>query len=582
MSSSLRTLVVEDEPSTRLFIREVLHRRGHEVQACADAESAWEVAQGEVFSLAVLDMTLPGMDGSELCRKLRKLPYGDELVVVFVTGADSVDDLGRALDAGADDYILKPVVEANLPVRFALIERRIHFLHDRKRTEEGLLQDALKDSVTDLVNRTLFFEQLQRTARRAGRENEKSGRAGRYLYAVVILNLDGFGEINARFGYPAGDGILREVGQRLEDCIRSGDTVARFGGDEFIILLDDMRDATDPMRVILRIEEMFATPFVVEGEEVRLSACAGSSLELTGGADPVKIVEEARSALVRAKEEGPGTHRINDPEVHARASAQVRLESRLSNAVENGEMELYYQPIVRGNDGRVAGFEALVRWNDPERGMVPPNEFVGLAEDTGAILSIGRWVIEDAARQLAAWNAERDEDDNPLFMSINVSGRQFAHSELVQHVADAVGTVGVSPQDFHIEITETALMTDLHTAGEVIRKLKDAKMKIYVDDFGTGYSSLSYLCRLPLDGLKIDRSFVAHMTDSRENWEVVRTIAQLAGSLSLQVVAEGVETDHQLEELRKLSCEYVQGYLFGRPSSAGEATELLQANRRTS
>ncbi len=576
MSAPLRTLVVEDEPTTRLVIEEILLKRGHQVEACADAESAWTIAQREAFSLAVLDMRLPGMDGAELCRRLRKLPNGDEMVVMFVTGADGMEDLGRALDAGADDYILKPVGEANLPVRFALAERRVHFHRDRRRTEEGLLHNALRDSVTDLVNRTLFFERLQRTFRRASRENRKPDRATKYLYAVLVLNLDGFGKVNTRVGYDAANQILREVGHRIEDCIRSGDTVARFGGDEFVLLLDDMKDVSDPTRVVQRINSMFARPFAVGGETVRLTACVGTSLSVGGGTEPETLVEEARAALLTAKEEGPASHQIHDAIVHARAVARLHLESRLRWAVENGEMELHYQPIVSLPQGGIVGFEALVRWNDPQRGIVGPSEFVQVAEETGAILPLGAWVLQRATHQLADWNVGRYEHEHALFMNVNISGRQFADRDLVDQLHEALVRSDVAPRDLHVEITETALMTDLQAVTGVIRSIKEMGAQVYVDDFGTGYSSLSYLCRLPLDGLKIDRTFVAHMTDSQENWEIVRTITHLAETLRLQVVAEGVETDRQLDGLRKLDCRYAQGYLFGRPIAAEQATMLLR------
>lgn len=579
MQSEFRTLIVEDEPTTRLFIQEVLKSRGHTVEACADAESAWEIAQRKEFSLALLDMRLPGMDGAELCRKLRKLPYAEQMVVVFVTAADTAEDLGRALEAGADDYVLKPVGEASLPVRIALAERRVHFLRDRKLTEEGLLHDALKDSVTDLVNRTLFFERLQRTARRAAREQQKPGRVGRYLYAVLLLNMDGFGRVNSRLGYDGGNEILREVARRLEDCIRSGDTVARFGGDEFVLLLDDMKDVSDPTRVVQRIQQAFARPFATPQAEIPLTACVGISLSLTGVPDPSQLVEEARSALLRAKEEGPGTHQIHDVLMHARAMARLQLESRLRWAVENGEMELYYQPIVSLRSGAVLGFEALIRWHDPHRGLVLPEEFVKVAEDTGAIFPLGAWAIETAARQLRDWNAMRGKGEDPLFMSVNVSGRQLTHADVVEQIESVLRIVDVSPQDLHVEITETSLMTDLQTVNGVVRRMKDIGLEIHVDDFGTGYSSLSYLARLPLDGLKIDRSFISHMTDSEEDQEIVRTIIHLAESLRLHIVAEGVETDQQHEQLRELGCQCGQGYLFGRAGSAKEITALLKRTR---
>ncbi len=561
-----RTLVVEDEPSTRRLIQDVLRARGHDVEACADAETAWELAQQTHFSLAVLDMRLPGMDGAALCKLLRRLPRANETVVIFVTGADTLEDLGRALDAGADDYVLKPVNDSNLPVRLALAERRVHFLQDRKRTELGLVHDALRDSVTDLVNRTLFSERLERTARRSARESQKPGRAAKYLYAVVHVNLDGFGKVNARLGYEAGNQILREVARRLEECVRAGDTVARFGGDEFILLLDDMKDVSDPTRVVQRIEQAFGRPFGVGDEELRLTASIGIALNLAGGSE-ASLLEEARLALVRAKEQGPGSYQIHDVVMHARAMARLQLESRLRWAVENHEMTLVYQPIVEIQTGRLAGVEALLRWNDPVRGLVGPEEFIGVAEDTGAIVPLGRWVIREAARQLAAWLPSLG-DDQTLFLAVNVSGRQFVDHEMVQAFTEVQAEHRLPPGLLHVEITETALMTDLEGASRVLGRLREASAKVLVDDFGTGYSSLSYLCRLPIHGLKIDRSFVTHVTDSSENLEVVRAITGLAKSLGLSVIAEGVETERQLAALREFPCHYAQGFLFGRPMPA--------------
>ncbi|MCH7564072.1 MAG: EAL domain-containing protein [Gemmatimonadetes bacterium] len=573
-SEPIRTLVVEDEPSARHLIQEILQARGHDVEACADAETAWEIAQRERFSLAVLDLRLPGMDGVELCRRLRKLPDGGQMVVMFVTGADRLEDLGRALEAGADDYVLKPIVDADLPVRFALAERKIYFLQDRKRTEEGLARDALRDSVTDLVNRTLFTERLHRTARRAQRKNQMPGQVTKYLYAVLFVNLDGFAQVNSRVGYEGGNEILRQVGNRLEDCIRGADTVARFGGDEFAILLDDMKDVSDPTRVCRRIDQAFSKPFRGGGEDFRLTACVGVALSFGSAVDSAAIVDEARKALIRAKEEGPASVVMFDAVVHARAIARVQLESRLRSAVENGEMVLHYQPITLLETGKVEGFEALVRWNEPDRGIVGPNEFIRVAEDTGVIIPLGRWIIDEALRQLSEWREALPEGELP-FVSVNVSGRQFTLPDLAEQITRSMDEAGLPEGSVHIEITETALMTDLDTARRTIQLLNEASVEVHVDDFGTGYSSLSYLSRLPISGLKIDRSFVSQITNSREDREVVRTITSLGKSLHMAVIAEGVETERQHEELRALGCQYGQGFLFGRPRPADELTKFF-------
>ena len=573
-SEPIRTLVVEDEPTSRRLIQEILQARGHEVEACADAESAWEIAQRDRFSLAVLDLRLPGMDGVELCRRLRKLPEGAQMVVMFVTGSDRSEDLGRALEAGADDYVLKPIVDADLPVRFALAERKIYFLQDRKRTEEGLVRDALRDSVTDLVNRTLFTERLHRTSRRAHRQNQKPGQVTKYLYAVLFVNIDGFAQVNTRVGYEGGNEVLRQVGQRLEDCIRGADTVARFSGDEFVILLDDMKDVSDPTRVCRRIDQAFSKPFRGGGENFRLTACVGVALSVGRPADSVEIVDEARKALIRAKEEGPASVVMFDAVVHARAIARLQLESRLRSAVENGEMVLHYQPITLIETGQVAGFEALVRWDESERGIVGPDEFIRVAEDTGVIIPLGQWIIDAAVRQLSEWREAMPEADMP-FVSVNVSGRQFTLPDLAEQITRSIDKGNLPAGCVHVEITETALMTDLDAAKRTIESLNEASVEVHVDDFGTGYSSLSYLSRLPIAGLKIDRSFVSQITHSREDMEVVRTITSLGKSLHMAVIAEGVETERQLEELRALDCQYGQGFLFGRPRPAVDVTQLL-------
>ncbi len=573
-SEPIRTLVVEDEPSSRRLIQEILKARGHDVEACADAEAAWEIAQQDSFALAVLDLRLPGMDGTELCRRLRKLPDGGQMVVMFVTGADQPEDLQRALQAGADDYVLKPIVDADLPVRFALAERKVHFLRDRRRTEEGLLRDALRDSVTDLANRTLFPERLHRTSRRALREHQKPGRVANYLYAVLFVNPDGFARVNARVGYEGGNEILRQVAQRLEDCVRGADTVARFDGDEFAILLDDMKDVSDPTRVCRRIDQAFTKPFRAHGEDFRLTTCVGIALNIGRPVDPAEIVDDARKALLRAKGEGAASVATFDAIVHARAIARLHLESQIRSALENGEMVLYDQPITVLGTGQIAGLEALVRWNEPERGIVGPDEFIQVAEDTGVIIPLGRWIIEEATRHLSEWRNSQPEAEVP-FVSVNVSGRQFALPDITEQITDSMSKGGLPADSVHIEITETALMTDLDTARRTIESLNEATVEVHVDDFGTGYSSLSYLSRLPIAGLKIDRSFVTQITHSRENMEVVRTITALGKSLDMAVIAEGVETEGQLEELRALGCQYGQGFLFARPRPAAEIPQLL-------
>ena len=575
MTDPLDVLVVEDDATSRRLVQGILQARGHAVEACADAESAWSLAQRRHFSLAVLDMRLPGMDGVELCRNLRKLPRGAETVVVFVTGAERGEDLQRALEAGADDYLLKPVNDANLPVRLALAERKVHFLRDRKRTEEQLLRDALRDPVTELANRALFMERLQRTARRAGRESSRLIQGGSYLYGILCLNIDAFSQVNARLGLEGGNQVLRQVGQRLEECVRAVDTVSRFEADQFMVLLDDMKDVSDPSRVTRRIEHALHRPFQLDGQEVRISASLGIAINLAGPEDPEELLEDARKALVKAKQEGPGSVQMFDAVIHARAQARLTLERELQHAIEDGQLTLHYQPIVDIETTVPVGFEALVRWTQEGRGAVPPEQFIPLAETTGLIVPLGWWVLEEALREVAGWRQVLPENQS-VFVSVNVAARQFAQPDTIARITGPLERFGLSPDALHVEITETAVMTDMGMTANVMHQLRQAEVALYVDDFGTGYSSLSYLCRLPIHSLKIDRSFISQITRSPENLEVVRTISRLAGNLRMGVIAEGVETEAQLEALRELGCQHVQGFLFGRPRPGSEVLATLE------
>ena len=577
-ASGASVLVVEDDPTSLLLIQQILSLRGYHVEACADAEKALAEAQLQPFEIAILDIQLPGMDGVELCRRLRKLPSGEDMVVIFLTGAEKPEDLQRALDAGADDYVVKPVNGPNLPVRLALAERVLYFRQHSKRSQERLAEDALRDTVTDLVSRSLFMERLENAARRTARENEKGVKDGAYQYAVLYLNLDGFNRVNTQHGYDSGNRILREAAGRLVECIREVDTVSRFGGDEFVILLDDLKDDTDPTRVSQRIQSAFARPFDLGQERLRLTVSIGIALNTIGPENPKGVLADARKALFRAKTKGPGSSEMYDTTVHDRTVARLQLEAKLKDAVEAGEMTLHYQPIVDLQSAEIRGFEALMRWEDPERGLVPPARFMPVAERTGLIVPMGWWALTEAARQVGAWRSLPEVPDS-LFVCVNLSARQFAGPDIVDNVLDSIDAAGLPMDAVHVEITETALMSDLEGARRVLSRLRDAGVKVHVDDFGTGYSSLSYLVRLPVDSLKIDRSFVSEIAGSRENLEVVRAIAQLAENLRLSVIVEGVETRDQLEALREMSCEYGQGYLFGKPQPPADLEEPLRSRR---
>ena len=564
---TLQTLIVEDDEDQRVLLTRILQGRGHEVVAYGTSAEGLLAYQRNRFPLVILDIMLPGMNGMELCREMRLVPESTQTVILFATGVDGREGLEEALSAGADDYLNKPLTGDLLHVRLTIAERQVRRLQRQKQREEDLLRDALRDPLTDLPNRQLFFERLDRAARHHAREEG--------AFSVLYVDLDGFGEINETHGRDGGDSVLREVGERLEPCVRPVDTVARMEGNEFIVLLDGVKNVSEPVRLAHRVHQALSAPFHVENLEVFSSASIGIALSQTGFERPSDMVRDAKTAARTARaEDGPSSHRIFDPVLHAGALARVHLESRLKVAVERGEMVHHYQPVVSLETGQILGFEALVRWEDPDRGMVFPDEFVPVAEETGLIVPIGWWGLEEGCRQLKEWQ-DRFPREEPLAMAINISAKQFEQPDLVDQIAAQISHFEIPPASLHIEITESSLMSNVDGSSAVLQQLWDRSLRLHIDDFGTGYSSLSYLCRLPIHTLKIDRSFVMRMGEADSDLEIVKTIVRLAKNLGLSIIAEGVETDDQLKQLIVLGCEEAQGYLFSRPVESSAAEELL-------
>lgn len=566
-SDPLRVLLVEDEPTSLHLMEEILRGRGHEVDACGDAETGWASFVQHRHLLVILDRYLPGMDGLELCRRIRDEADSEDTVILFVTGAERREALEEALEAGANDYVVKPV-DDRVHVRLAIAERQVRKLRDRRRIERELEKGSLYDPVTGLPNRSLLLDRLDRAARRAARP------ANEHLFGVMLIDLHGFREVNETYGRDQGDRVLAEVGARLGRCIRTTDTAARMVSDEFALLLDGMRDVSDPTRVARRVHETLSRPIALDGEEVTLGAAIGIAISLTGYERSEDVVRDAQQALQRARAEGPGTSRLFDPVMHAQAVSRLRLETRLRRALDHDELVLHFQPIISLATGRIESFEALVRWQDPERGLVPPGEFIPIAEETGLVVPLGWWVMKRALQHLAAWRQVLPEEE--LSVAVNLSARHVSQSGVLESVADILRRAGMRGSDLHVEITETSLMHGWDEVERSLRRLKESGVQVHVDDFGTGYSSLAYLCRLPIDRLKVDRSFVSLMGDSTENLEVVSTIIRLAHNLSMEVVAEGVETEEQLGLLREMGCDMVQGYLFSPPVAGDAVVGLLR------
>ncbi len=437
----------------------------------------------------------------------------------------------------------------------------------RKKAEEQLLHDALHDALTGLPNRALMMDRIACALGRARRRPECS-------MAALFLDLDRFKVINDSLGHMLGDQLLIEIGRRLQACVRPGDTVARLGGDEFTILLEPLTGEEGATSVTTRIQRELSRPFQLGGQEVYTTASIGIALGGGDYADPEELLRDADAAMYRAKALGGSQHQVFDSSMRAAAVALLNLEVDLRRALERRELRLHYQPIVSLQARTITGFEALVRWEHPQVGLIPPGEFIPLAEETGLIVPLGQWVLREACRRAAAWQACFPSDP-PMTISVNLCSRQLMHPDVVLMVEEALSESGLDPRSLRLEITESAIIENTDQARTTLSRLKEMGIQLHMDDFGTGYSSLSYLHRFPVDALKIDRYFIGRITSRGENLEIVRTIVQLARSLGIETVAEGLETEVQLARLRELGCELGQGFLISEPLDEDAATALV-------
>ncbi|HJR09201.1 MAG TPA: EAL domain-containing protein [Pyrinomonadaceae bacterium] len=444
---------------------------------------------------------------------------------------------------------------------------QIQDITDRKRAEEQLQHEAMHDVLTGLPNRAMFIDHVELAIARAQRNEERK-------FAILYVDLDRFKIINDSLGHAIGDQLLKEVAVRLWKCVRAGDTVARLGGDEFVLLLEDIYQESEAIDVAERIKAELAVPFTLSGREVFTTVSIGVASSWTSYHQAEGLIRDADAAMYRAKSLGKNRHEIYDSVMHAQVNDLLQMETALRLAVERREFIVYYQSIVDLETFKISGFEALVRWNHPEKGFISPANFIPLAEETGLIVEIGEWVLREACRQMERWQ-KIFPSDPPLFVSVNLSSKQFIQSDLIQRVTQIIEETKINPEGLKLEITESAVMDDVDSATEMLKKLRALGVKLSIDDFGTGYSSLSYLHRFPIDTLKVDRSFVVNMSEDSENVEIVRTIVSLAQNLGMNVIAEGVETKEQLAALRKLGCENGQGYLFSKPVDAKLAENLI-------
>ncbi len=537
-------LVVDDDRSTRSALRYTLQREGFRVEEAEDGAQALMMLKRIQPDVILMDAMMPVMDGFTACAKVQDLPNGRTIPVLMITALEDNSSVERAFAAGASDYIPKPI-------HFAVLSQRVRRVIDGNRAEKRIRHLAYNDLLTGLPNRVLFIDQL-------GLSIEQARLAGEAV-AVLFLDLDRFKNVNDTLGHDVGDRLLVAVAQRLRRCVRNVDCVARLGGDEFTVVLTDI-DGVSAAAAAQNICRSLATPFQIDGHDIFVTTSVGISLYPHDGTDVGTLLKHADTAMYRAKKTKSG-FQFFEAAMERSISEHVRLENDLRRALENEQLEVYYQPQARLDSGEVVGMEALVRWRHPTRGMVPPVEFIPLAEETGLIIALGEWVLRTACAQIQDWIARGYPS---MKVAVNLSVRQLLQKDFASTVEKALADTGLPPQLLELEITESTLMEHAEDTLQALHRLRGLGIRLSIDDFGTGYSSLAYLKRFPVDIIKIDRSFVKDVCEDADDAAIVTGIIALAHSLRLEVVAEGVETEPQLHFLREQACDMLQGYYLSQ------------------
>lgn len=566
---STRILLIEDLPGHAPLLRELLSGSGDAsyelVQVDQLEDGLTRLAQGGI-DIVLVDISRPDANPLDAVRLIRE--HAPDVPVVVLAARDDEAQAVQAVQQGAQDYLVKGAVERQVllrAIRYAIERHRMLTELEQARRLEHYL--ATHDILTHLPNRQLFQDRLHHALADARRHRRQVG--------VMFLDLDRFKLANDTLGHSAGDRLLRAVARRILGCIRESDTAARLGGDEFTVIVTGITQGEDVARVARKILGALSRPFVVDGSELYMTSSIGISLYPTDGPDVESLVRNADIAMYRAKSNGRNNFQFYMPAMNHLALERIELETNLRLALEREEFVVYYQPQVDARSGRVTGLEALVRWNHPHLGLLSPDRFIPLAEETGVIVPLGHWVLQTACAQSAAWQRQGLP---PTGMAVNFSARQFQTDGLLDGIRGVLRETGLGPERLHLELTESAMMQDPDHALATLTTLAADGLRLSLDDFGKGYSSLSQLKRMPLHTLKIDEVFVRSITSDPQDRAIAGAIVSLARNLHLQPIAEGVETPEQLAVLQTLDCHTFQGYLYSRPLTAEAAGELLAAH----
>ncbi len=596
---SYKILIVDDIPDNLRLLATTLTEQGYTVRCAKNGSIALMGARNDLPDLILLDINMPELNGYQVCEQLKADRTTSSIPIIFLSAQDGIQDKVRAFTTGGVDFIGKPFqveevlarVRNQLALQAANTEIRIlneelelrvqertsqletanrilkQEILQRHQLEKRLRHEALHDSLTGLPNRNLFMQQVERCLDNVIDNPEQQ-------FAILFIDLDRFKIINDSLGHLAGDELLIACATRLQECITEQNTLARLGGDEFTVLLEQVKDVRDAVIVAEKILQQFATSFDLGDRRLTITVSIGIVIGDCEYRQETDLLRNADTAMYRAKEQGKARYEIFTQQMYLDVMRRLELEHQLREAISNHQLVLYYQPIFSLNSLELTGFEALVRWQHPEGGMISPGEFIPLAEETGLIISLGEWVMSEACRQLKIWQ-DRVPQAQSLLMSINVAGEQLHAPNFLSTVDRIIAETRINPQHLKFEITESMLIGNTNQVIMVLQQIKSRQIQLSIDDFGTGYSSLSYLPQFPIDILKIDRSFVDKMNLEQQNLEIVKTIITLAQVLDLQIIAEGIETEDQHQTLKSLGVKYAQGYLFAKPLTSEQAEMLI-------